>query len=615
MKKIFIVFLIFILHNNAFCVSNIEALKMLQSVNPLWQYNSLPQQGNIIFNANKFITASDKIQLHLQIVIQKLIETPTVSLTTVQKNKRQFLIQQLEKYTAAKIFPINTFTTFTTPIFINNNGTHCAVGYLMQQSGFEHLAQQINSTERFEYLKNIKTIGVHKWACNNGFTLNELALIQPGYKPNTLLEKIADGFNGPINVMMALDDNSFIVGGSFSKAIAGNITCNNIARVSLTNGTWQVDSIGSGTNGAVTAITKFNNQLVIAGSFDSVFGKACNTAVMWDMQNTTTANLTIIANVQSNINTVCVYKNALYCGTNSGSLFYKWYPGFNVWVDVNKNNISGNNINALEVFGDDMFVGGDFKFNADSTIKNACKYNDQLNIIPIGNGIPNIVNDFEIWDNTLYAGCNFFEGDNVKAIYKFDSVFNGILIGALGTQPNNIACSIKQMTTIDNSLFVCGDFFCGNSMTTGRNLMQITKQQNKHFGEALLETNNVINCVGAFADKIIVGGNFTNNKSYSSSGNNNYCNRLGSFTRWPLATKAVTTNTLFNIFPNPVSHYLNITVADAATISIADISGKVYFYYSNNTNNIDVSYLKNGMYIVTILFKNGSKKSQSFVKE
>jgi len=51
----------------------------------------------------------------------------------------------------------------------------------MQQSGDEPLAQAISTAENFQYVKDIKTQGVNHWASENGFILEELALIQPSY--------------------------------------------------------------------------------------------------------------------------------------------------------------------------------------------------------------------------------------------------------------------------------------------------------------------------------------------------------------------------------------------------------------------------------------------------
>lgn len=69
------------------------------------------------------------------------------------------------------------------------------------------------------------------------------------------------------------------------------------------------------------------------------------------------------------------------------------------------------------------------------------------------------------------------------------------------------------------------------------------------------------------------------------------------------------------ISPNPVSKalYLN-TNQKAHKIFIYDISGKLLISKKTNTNLIDVSYLKNGIYFLQILFENNSILHQKIIK-
>ena len=66
-------------------------------------------------------------------------------------------------------------------------------------------------------------------------------------------------------------------------------------------------------------------------------------------------------------------------------------------------------------------------------------------------------------------------------------------------------------------------------------------------------------------------------------------------------------NTVFNIYPNPVTNLLNIVMTQASldfTISIYDVSGKIIFsnYQFNNSSKatIDVSHLSSSMYMIVI---------------
>jgi 16S rRNA (cytosine1402-N4)-methyltransferase len=57
----------------------------------------------------------------------------------------------------------------------------------MQQSGCEELSRKIDKHEKFAYVKEIKAEGLAEWAKTNGFTVDELAWIQPAYPPNFVL--------------------------------------------------------------------------------------------------------------------------------------------------------------------------------------------------------------------------------------------------------------------------------------------------------------------------------------------------------------------------------------------------------------------------------------------
>lgn len=67
------------------------------------------------------------------------------------------------------------------PCFIDDQGTYCAVGYLMMRDGKEELAQSINKRMRFHYLLDMEDAELLAWQESSGFSLKELAMIQPTY--------------------------------------------------------------------------------------------------------------------------------------------------------------------------------------------------------------------------------------------------------------------------------------------------------------------------------------------------------------------------------------------------------------------------------------------------
>ncbi len=127
----------------------------------------------------------EKIDYHLDNVIDNLSKADVANLSAKQKQNRLTLVKTLQQYRQLSVYPKNEHIAKRNPVFIDNYNTHCAVGYLMQQSGYEALAQDIAAIENLAYVKEIKTAGVQEWATTFGFSINELALIQPEYDYHT----------------------------------------------------------------------------------------------------------------------------------------------------------------------------------------------------------------------------------------------------------------------------------------------------------------------------------------------------------------------------------------------------------------------------------------------
>ena len=125
----------------------------------------------------------DRIKTHLEFAIRKL-------------NERGRETKTLERYKDREIFPRNVAQNLTsrTPIFIDNFGTPCAVAHLMCESGSQgrELAQEIDRHHHTNYLSYVMKDSrfskkIENWAQENGYTVEDLALIQPGYTPIAML--------------------------------------------------------------------------------------------------------------------------------------------------------------------------------------------------------------------------------------------------------------------------------------------------------------------------------------------------------------------------------------------------------------------------------------------
>ncbi len=140
--------------------------------------------------ARIFKTDQAYVQAHLSTVIPILRSNPTWHLSKNQYQTRLQLIEVLNQYRSMGKFPINYHHQQRIPVFIDQHDTHCAVGYLLKETGYGKVAKEIAATNNFAWLKNIKHPQLLKWQEYSGLSVEELKLIQGAYDfymPNALM--------------------------------------------------------------------------------------------------------------------------------------------------------------------------------------------------------------------------------------------------------------------------------------------------------------------------------------------------------------------------------------------------------------------------------------------
>ena len=93
-------------------------------------------------------------------------------------------IEILQEYADRGLFPLNKeFGSAAKPIFVDDQGTHCAVGYLMHRSGHDDLVQRVVENNNFVLIEDINNDSALDWIAKSGLTVAEAAMIQPAYAP------------------------------------------------------------------------------------------------------------------------------------------------------------------------------------------------------------------------------------------------------------------------------------------------------------------------------------------------------------------------------------------------------------------------------------------------
>jgi len=124
---------------------------------------------------------SEKLRMHTHLAFMHdwLAIRPATRPELAQR--RAEILGYLEDYITRDITPHNDDLPYRNPVFVDELGHICAVGYLIQQSGHQDLVDDIVATDRFALLDDIDLPGMAEWIAQSGFTPEELAAIQPGY--------------------------------------------------------------------------------------------------------------------------------------------------------------------------------------------------------------------------------------------------------------------------------------------------------------------------------------------------------------------------------------------------------------------------------------------------
>ena len=122
-----------------------------------------------------------RIRTHLAFVLDRLRARDPVEPAAARRRHRA--LEALERYIARGVFPHRGVDLYPgrRPRFIDDAGVQCAVGFLIAESGEPELTRAINARHEYAFIRDIQEPALVAWATEHGFTLDELAMIQPEY--------------------------------------------------------------------------------------------------------------------------------------------------------------------------------------------------------------------------------------------------------------------------------------------------------------------------------------------------------------------------------------------------------------------------------------------------
>jgi hypothetical protein len=587
-------------------------IKQLSFVNKEW-YNQ--KDVSKLLSRESSISSpyfNDYISCHLLLVEKTLRDRDVSKINASQRKRRAELLQVLHRYAIAKVFPKNDYLTYKNPIFIDRLGTHCAVGYLMQQSGSEELAREIDAKQKFAYVKDIKVAGVKEWAIENGFTIDELAWIQPGYPVSTAAFDMAEGLNGNVRAMCApASGYPIFAAGSFTQT-GNNIPCNYLAQYISGFAGFLWTAVGNDSpNGPIHAMVIENNKLYIGGEFTAIGSLTANHVACLDL---TTYQWSAMGSVPGKVRALTFYNGNLYAGGDFTELIMKWDGS--QWLDFPQGMMYGNNVRVLKAVNGELHAGGDFELATGALRKHAVKFvGSQMN--PLGFGTITPVNDFAFYSNRLYAACDAVNGNDSCALAVFDNFdWQRVIIPNVAVGSMFIGKAIHKLQNVGQYLYCAGDFTCMNLMSFGNNLMSFEQQDtsaiNNFQMQPLLNTDSAIHTMLLQNTSLFFGGDFTLN-SYADT-----LKHVGSIEISTTSLKDHVTASQVKLYPIPTKEKLTLQCDEKMnSYFITDAFGKqIMQMQSVNQAIVDINTtsFSNGIYFIKVVTSHSVIEKQ-FVKQ
>lgn len=125
----------------------------------------------------------DRIQRHLERVEGELRGSEPPGLSPAQRQARARQMDRLREYRLAGEFPRNLEAPgLRTPVFQDDRGVLCAVGYLLAVDGQWDLVERVARTRNLARIPELADEpGLLEWLRENGLSVDEAAWIQPSY--------------------------------------------------------------------------------------------------------------------------------------------------------------------------------------------------------------------------------------------------------------------------------------------------------------------------------------------------------------------------------------------------------------------------------------------------
>lgn len=572
----------------------------LMEVNKQWkQFPDASPQNQIQFSSDH-----ERIKYHLQLVSVYLTTRMPDHLSADSKEKRKQLLEALNQYAGEGVFPINLFHSARQPYFIDHKGTHCAVGQLMAVSGHEEMAQKISQEYNYNYISEIPNQLLSSWAAEHGFTLDELAWIQPGYPPSQPITVLQNGPNDEVKFMIGSTDQGLFLAGDFTEIGGGN--CDQVGKFKNA----QFSCIGNDLDGTINGISLSWDNFWVAGSFvnnGETYPLATYKNNTWTYHEIPDRAGATGMSVSPSVLVIRPQNNPI--------LREIWFLENNSWEK--KASLIGE-INHIGEYLSELVFAGDFDqvtihspghIDLDVAVHNVViKDYSSNNWSGLGVTVSDVVNVTKQVGSSLYIGGSCETTSEVCLSRYLNGtiqplIYNNDLTPQFwqGTYPHQI----MSLELYNSELYIAGDLLKGSGKT-GKGLIKYDLAYGDVQGVA--ELDQEVNQVIMYNGKIYIGGAFTENEVTNSP--LPYIGRLNFSTT--TSTEELLGENELSVYPNPVSEAVLVEgLKRSYDFQLFDVSGKLMKSGLNQLNGepVDVSNLASGVYFLKVF---SEEKSYNF---
>ncbi len=322
------------------------------------------------------------------------------------------------------------------------------------------------------------------------------------------------GLNGSVYALATWDPDGagpqkelLIAGGDFTTA--GGVPANRIAR--WDGSSWQ--SLGSGMNYTVYALTVYNGELIAGGDFTTAGGVTAKYIARWDGSSWHPLG----NGMNGSVFALTIYNGQLVAGGRFGNYIARWNGSS--WQSLG----SGvrNYVSALTIYNGELIAGGSFITAGGVTANYIARWNGS-SWQSLGSGMNNFVHALTIYNGSLVAGGRFSTAGGVSAncIARWD----GSSWQSLGSGMNFIIRAL----TVYNGQLIAGGLFTTAGGVPANYIARWDGDSWQPLGSGM---NNGVHALTVYDGELIVGGYFTTAGDKSSA----YWARWGPINHPPVA--------------------------------------------------------------------------------